>query len=369
MSNIKLMTRDLAGWFLLGTGIIYATGFLVVLFHHERYGLRGIDNVLAFKTRYIYIGLVVIVFTVIPALPAAAIYAFRTDGSQRGKWTQMGPTGALLGSLLATLFYLPLVFGKPGAFSGAPFPIIFFAVVVVTLVLAWLSRRARQRHSRLGGPIVRLLFLGVLAVGFSFVLPAMADTLTKGFVKSALFVTALAASFGASAAMFFHAPSDTADREKGYRELFGCVVLGLIYVVIIRCFAALYRYIPADAGGGDLTSSSLVTCRLTAGSSLPATLLVATSDDTVETVALVLVEATATSLFVAQPDQNGGMAEWQRDPSRMPDIYELPRDRIVLVRYSEAHRAFRTSDERGPSLEADDGTTKNVGYKPDRPPG
>jgi len=63
-------------WFLATTAFIYATGFLVVSFFHDSYGLHGLDETIL-KVKYAHVGILCLAIPVVIGTAAYALFEFR----------------------------------------------------------------------------------------------------------------------------------------------------------------------------------------------------------------------------------------------------------------------------------------------------
>ena len=135
--------------------------------------------------------------------------------------------------------------------------------------------------------------------------------------------------------------------KRGQRlwQAFGALVIGLVYFFSVIVFGyRIYHYIPAGKGGGDFTASPLIRVYPTNVSTygfsintqnqLPLTQNNNPFPDWVFEKELVVIDGTSTSIFVADPEENGGPETWRKKRNCRPIVVEIPRSAIAIIEYN-----------------------------------
>src|SRR5205085_5633056 len=98
-------------------------------------------------------------------------------------------------------------------------------------------------------------------------------------------------------------------------------VIAILYFFQIQVFGAgLYHYVPAAKGGGDLSQGRIVLrWRLSAEKALPSALLRSHSSSYLSR-KLVLIEASPSTIYVADPRTRGGPTNWRTSSQNRPSV-------------------------------------------------
>lgn len=324
------LARTVPYWFLAIIGSIYASGFLVVTTHLERYGIREVGGDV-WKSRYVHIGVLSGAF---PAMIIGTIFGLLYVYSLRlQEPSDNRPSNAILigQALLSGLsivmlelaFYGFVVFARESrqrTSEGALATLLAMMLVVwiVLSVVGWIEHRGGQLH-----PVaVRWTFVpraGVLvAVTWLFIIVFSGywDRVSEMYWYRgrplALLVSFLA-GMGYSIYRFWKLPPT---RRAASRILIICV-LGPMYYLALTGFAySIFAYIPAARNGGDYTDSPLVTISLKGGSVLAHARL---------------VEETSDSLYLA--DKSEDPCRWRIDLRARPKLRAISRAEIQMIDY------------------------------------
>lgn len=360
----------LSTWFVLGSALVYASGFLTIQFFHDSYGLRGL-NTEFFKIRYAHVG---ILFVATPLIVNVTFYAllfwrahnrnkapawdsntkFRTNLVGYLAWLRdvleepLNPFLIVAMFLVAASFYAVLIYYPPGTFDQAKYDL------VATLIVAVVGQRSSTRfHSLKKRPnpepplpwfrrnwyaLLRFFMTAALLYIFLRVFWFLKAELPTEFYGQEAWCVVLSLFFG-SVVWRLSTPVHGASlgAMKTPRRVVAGVLLGLIYYLMVSFFAyGVYHYIPAGKGGGDYTHAGLVKLDFVESSenTLPAWLFANNPDHY-----LVLVDATDVSVFLANPEQalaehhaDGiGPPVWRIGRRYRPRVLELPRTSVQQI--------------------------------------
>lgn len=334
-------------WFIPTVGLIYATGFLIIISFFDRYGLRESSGDF-FKVKYLHAG---ILYWLLPLISLAPLYGFyllrQFSKEQAGDGEDIFKAyipSALLVTNLLFVFYVFAVFAPPGSATHREFviPAMFLVTlggIILTrigtrkLVKEGLSQRAADNiviYARwflclviicgldwfaLGGEILRLLweiFWGGGMYFFLFLLTA-AFLAERTRVRSKQFTDYRA--------------------KLTLRVLGGGLILATFYLSVLVFALRIYPYIPVTKGGGDYVGApNVVLCFQGANEKLALPDLVGTTDnDCIRSKELQIIEESATSIFVADPTDAGGPRLWRT--GKKPVVYEIRRDKVGTITY------------------------------------
>lgn len=333
-------------WFIPSVGVIYATGFLIIITFFDRYGLRESSGDF-FKVKYLHAG---ILYWLIPLIIFAPLYGFYLL-RQFSKETREGEElfkayipSALLVTNLLFVFYVFAVFSPPGSVTQREFviPVMFLATlggIILSrvgtrkLVQEGLSQKVADNiilYTRwilcvviifgldwyaFGGDLLKLLWkilLGGAWVFFAFLL-MVAFVAERTRVRSKEF-----SHYGARLTL---------------KVLAGGLIIATFYLSVLAFALRVYPYIPVTKGGGDYVGApSVVLCFQGANEKLAVLDLVgATENNCIPSKQLQIIEESATSIFVADPNEAGGPQSWRT--GKKPVVYEIRRDKVGSITY------------------------------------
>ena len=106
------------------------------------------------------------------------------------------------------------------------------------------------------------------------------------------------------------------------------ILVAIFYICILSFAYSVYPYIPAERGGGSYVDSSEVVLTIQGSTTpLPQNLLESASRSKL----LVIIEESATSIYVADPHDAGGPVEWRRGAK--PGVIGIRREFVSSVEY------------------------------------
>lgn len=347
----SIIWEKIPHWFIPTVGLIYATGFLIIITFFDRFGLRESSGDF-FKVKYLHAG---ILYWLLPMISLAPLYGFylvrqfTKDRKAPGEdiFRSYIPSALLVTNLLF-VFYVFAVFAPPGSATQreAVIPMMFLvtlggiiltrvgsrklvthglaqsfadSIVVYTrwflcvVIICWLDWYA------LGGGILRLLweiFWGGGKYFFLFLLTA-AFLAERTRVRSKQFSDYRA--------------------KLTIKVLGGCLIIATCYLSVLAFALRIYPYIPVTKGGGDYVGApNVVLCFQGANEKLALPELVGTTqNDCIRSKELQIIEESATSIFVADPNEVGGPQSWRT--GKKPVVYEIRRDKVGTITYLNPH--------------------------------
>lgn len=336
---------------LAATGVIYATGFLVVLSFLDRFGLReaGADF---WKARYMHIGILCLAFPLILNGTILSLVHLILHGKfqQTTMWQRLLPVGLLVINLEIVCFILMMLSNRTpaGAIAGLG-PIRWILAVtllgvpiclLVERILEKIAGRDPQNDAELS-PLAQsfsvisrwLTFALVIALDVWYFLDYR-DTVSG--VQPALALTYIGFSIllGAMVSTFivYERRQVTEDRRRAITILFASMIGPLFYLVVLAFSYGVYQNIPSTRGGGDYTLAPKVTLRVTAtpGASAPEARYFDPSKPAV-TIPLILIEETSWAFYLADPIDAGGPPEWKQIGGRKPQIFILNKSEVLSL--------------------------------------
>ena len=358
-----------SAWAVAVTAILYGTGFLVILTFHSSYNLRGIDDTI-FKLKYTHVGLI---FIAVPFAVGVAAYTFfnyvsylwtsimdNTLGWWRRAWRcfkvffvgQIPPPEeepphpfAISGIMLVVAnFYLFLTLAPPNSYRTAR-PYLWsslIAFIVGRSILQVIRRRLkggktgnnRNRGGLITARVIIRVGIQVFQLYLLYCLLRLRGSDCHEIITHGSFYFGLSLFLGYQAYAIrkrvFGIKNDQHSRRLW--QSLGVCVIGLIYYFTIEFYGlSMYHYIPAVKGGGDYTSSPLVRVVLKdLDKNLLAKWLINAENPGGE---LVLIEATSTAVYVANPADHGGARKWRQARENRPQVQEIARASIVSIEH------------------------------------
>ena len=356
-------------WVVAVTAFLYGTGFLVILTFHSSYNLHGIDDAI-FKLRYTHVGLIFVTVPIAVGIAAYTLFNYLSylwssvkdvaNGWWKRMWTCVGlffvghlppPADepphpfAISGILLVIAnLYTFLTIAPPHSYPEAKAYLWGSLILFIAgrFVLQLIRRLLKDVYvaksvgrsclitlrviSRDGIQIVQLWCL------YHLVMLRASDCdeiLTHG-----TFYFGLSLFLGYQVYSMRKRVIDIKNNEHTTRmwQVLGVCVLGLIYYFTVAFYGlSAFHYIPAIKGGGDFTFSPLVRLVLKDDDITQYNnWLINTNNPNGE---LVLIEATSTSLYVANPTENGGPPKWRQARANRPRVQEIPRSSVVAIEH------------------------------------
>jgi hypothetical protein len=334
-------------WFIPSVGLIYATGFLINITFLDRFGLRESSGEF-FKVKYLHAG---ILFWLIPIIILAPVYGFYMiwrlgkDAVNKGQQVfKVYVPSAILVTNLLFVFYVFAVFTPPGTATRREFviPVMFIATVVGIVATRFGTGKLIEKGlSESTGVMLTVWVRWILCIGIVIGLDWYA---LDGFLRSLwdifwnggiyFFLFLLTAAFMAERVRV-RGKQYPDVRIKFALEVIGaCLIVATYYLSVIAFTVRIYPYIPVTKGGGDYVGApNVVMCFQGNNEKLAVPVLVGnTSNDCIQSKELQIIEETATSIFVADPNDAGGPEKW-RVGTNKPVVYEIRRDKVGNITF------------------------------------
>lgn len=343
-----------------GTGVVYATGFLVVLAFLDRFGIRdaGADF---WKARYMHIGILCLAFPLILNGTILSLVHLVLHGKfrQSTMWQRLLPVGLLVVNLEIMSFILIMLTNRtPGGNTIAGLSPLLWIISVTLLgmptlllierILEKVSGKvpggdsdlppAAQTFAVSGRWMLSLLVAGLdvwyfldLSTTVSGVQPALALVYIGLSILLGIMVSTVAV---------YEKRQEQEGRRKAITVLAASIIGPFFYLVVLAFSYGVFQNIPATRGGGDYTGSPrvIITFKTAQIVSTPDAKFF-DKDNPQMTVPLVLIEETAWAFYLADPHDAGGPSEWKTIGGRKPEI--------LLVNKSEVAKLH--SESRNPS--------------------
>lgn len=363
-TNKKSLVELLPSYVLAGTGIIYATGFLIVLAFLDRFGIReaGADF---WKARYIHIGILCLSFPLIlnGTILALKHLIFHGKFNQSLMWQRLLPVGLLLVNLEVACFILIMLTDRQSSGGGIAGLAPLRWIIGVTLLGIPATLGIERMIERITGKVPAtdadlsstsqtftvslrwLLTLIIVALDVWYVLD-FRGTVSGGSPVLALVYVAFSIIFGVMiyTVAAYEKRQNVESRKRAISILAGAVIGPFFYLVILSFSYGVYQNIPATRGGGDFTDSPKI--RLT----FKAQQTPSVSDtryfekgSNLCTIPLVLIEETNWALYLADPNEGGGPAEWKQIGGRKPQIFIINKSEV-----SKLHAESRNPTKHAP---------------------
>lgn len=348
-TGISLLTR-VPEWFLALAGIVYATGFLIVFTYFESFGIHE-TGAEFFKVKYVHVGILCTMFVILLGVPCLA-YRFmrlaenknKRDNRRTGGFTHLSSMVFVLNMVLT--FYGLVMFSPHGYIETRSFliPVILMATSGWLILMRILeSKQLLWADSQAGAPPKNVDMEQVANIGRWFVgiiglvildwysFRGLGHTLWQMLSGAGTFKTGgyIFLMFVLVIMFLLWRVSDRVKEipDVGVRialwAVTGCLLLAIYYLAVLSFAYRVYPYIPVDRGGGSFVDSSTVKLRFKndARNSLPSEIVRCEMNSCTESIPLVFIEATSTVVFVANPADAGGAAEWRQ--GRRPQIYAV----------------------------------------------
>ncbi len=344
-------------WFLATAGLIYATGFLVVFTFFARLGIREAGTEF-FKVKYVHVGILCLIIPTLTALSTFALsYMSRMD-SEKKHDGQAGEIHIYLPSVVLTLnliatFYIYVMFSPPGYFRtrGHLIPLIFGITLLGLAAVQQLTRKSfvvfvGRRADRIKeisatpeaiGSVLRWI-LCILVVVFldRYSFRGLGHDLWEMFTGNNTFRNGgyVFLIFVFLMLFLYWRISRRSRMLSDHRLKIALWASGLslmfatLYICILTFSYSVYSYIPAERGGGSYVESAEVVLTFQGNPDvLPVNLLESAS----KSKPLLIIEETNASIYVADPNDAGGPAEWRR--GGRPNVIGIRREVVNSVEY------------------------------------
>jgi hypothetical protein len=368
------LAKTIPYWLVAIVGLIYASGFLVVTTHLERFGIR-VEGTDVWKTRYIHIGVLAMCFPVMIVGTAfgmwylltiremecaeqekllAARFAVRClrpndlgtqqSEKQRRHLRWLFALSGFVILLMELTFYAFAMFIRRG---NSPDPAStrwkLVGMLVAGFVLLILAARIEKwgSGSRWPGILTRCCALiAVLALAGWAAGPYWSWSLIWGFLQTRGAACAMMVCFlGFIGYIVFSLKRNQAKysqaRWRAAWLITICIGGPMYYLSLVGFAHSVFAYIPAARDGGDYTVSWMVRIsrkdNAKGGNECPKWQR--------------LVEETSTALYVADgPDRQP--CEWRSKPEEIPNLHSISRDQIADIEYK--FEPLDCDPEKGP---------------------
>jgi len=348
----KSLTELLPPWILAFTGIIYAAGFLVVLVFLDRFGIREAGAEF-WKARYIHIGILCLSFPLILNGTILSIVYLVLDGAYEKSimLPRLLPIGLLLTNLEITCFFMIMFTNRSSEGSSiaglSPLGWIL-AVTLLGLPILLLVERIMEglvpkfhRREAEAKPVnqsysvitrwILTLIVACLDVWYFF---DFKDTVTGMQPSLAIAYIGFSIILGIvfSTVTIYERRQPKENRKKAISVLLSAVAGPFLYLVVLSFSYGVYQNIPSTRGGGDYTMAPKVTV------TMKVTPTITRSDmkyfstiDPKVTIPLILIEETSWALYLADPNEAGGPAEWKAIGGRKPEIAIINKSEVLKI--------------------------------------
>jgi hypothetical protein len=126
--------------------------------------------------------------------------------------------------------------------------------------------------------------------------------------------------------------------EQRIRVGFCFIMLALELFFLVFIFAGgIFHFIPTARGGGDFSRGDhvIVGLKQDAAITFPQKLIASYGTNSAVTTALVLIEATSDSIFLADPAENDGPRKWRTASIYRPHVMEIRRAETIFIEHGE----------------------------------
>lgn len=346
-------------WFVPAVGIIYATGFLIIITFLDRFSLRESSGDF-FKVKYLHAG---ILFWMLPIIVIVPLYGFyflkvtdKEDATNNREDVIEGEAGreefkayvssAVLVTNLLFVFYIIAVFAPPGFAAQRDLLVLgmylvtVIGIVSIRAITNWLKREGLSHRTgeRLAYAARWLLCIGIVIGLDTYSLKGLGETLKAvawpGGVYFFLFLLTTAL-IGERTRVRSRGITDWR-RKTILKVIASCLMIATYYLSVLAFAYLIYPFIPVTKGGGDYVgapTAQLCFQETNAKFLLPELLANSTpgENDCVKSKPVQIIEESATSVFVAFPDDAGGPGEWRR--GNKPTVFEIRRDKIGSITF------------------------------------
>ncbi len=339
---------------LMATGIIYASGFLVVLAFLDRYGIRESGAEL-WKARYVHIGILCLSFPVIlnGTILSLTHLIFNGKFDKPAMWQRIFPIALLIINIEIIFYVFIMITNKnlTGAISGIVPAFYIFLVTILGVFISLITERLIER--KIGGKsnnngtkisphgqsfAVTARWVLVLIVAGLDVWFFSDFTATNFEAKLGIIYIVFCILFGIiiSTAIIYMQRQAEIGRRRAVAIFSFSIIAPLSYILVLSFSYSVFQNIPATRGGGDYTDSPKVTVTFKekpAITSVDAKYFDVKTEKS--TIPLVLIEETSSAFYLADPKENGGATEWKQIGGRKPNIFIANKAEISRL-YSES---------------------------------
>jgi hypothetical protein len=351
--DLKAYIEPILKLLIVGVGLAYGTGYLVVLTFLNRYGIREAGGEV-WKLRYIYVGALCLacptvmlcilkgLFSGRHIIPASAPASTLRQVLARVFAPAENMPVALLIMLvnLGFVFYCIIAFAHPGLFAAKQILVnCLYAPLLATLFLRLIFGERGLWSQALNR--VRWILVLIAIVTSALILK---DIDFISMLKERIYnYLVLQALFFFFIYRFTKWPVLGSDgNERVARTVVRLMILGPLFILGIFSFAhTVYNHIPAEKGGGDFSrSSDTQVCFSDAyRMSIPVDLLLDINRQPSCTVPVKIIEETTTDIYVARSSDRGTLTEKEvpnpaalwRSGKYYPVVFEISRSAVSSI--------------------------------------
>jgi hypothetical protein len=328
----ELIIENVAEWFVALAGLVYATGFLVVLTFSDYIGAREATTDF-FRAKFLHVGLLCLALPVIIVGVWYGVAVLRQPGMMPAGRKLYGSSVILTFNLLFTL-YTFLMFAPPGYMRNEPHLVLYvFGVTFLGLIaIDAASRLIREEHLQKYQIATRWGLCAVVVLGLDYycfrgLAQRLSEVLWPRGINFLLFVASIA---GIVYRLKMRSEQYSDSRAKLALWVLAWCIIGPLYFLTVLSFAyAIYPNIPASRGGGDFTDAPTIVLHYSdeATNRIPSDIIQNGNSQPV-----VLIEEAEHWIIVADPQDAGGPTLWRRNEGR-PQVFSVSRDDVVSVVY------------------------------------
>lgn len=348
-------------WFIIVSGYLYGTGFLIVFTYYSRLGLKDLSPF--FKLKYIYVGIIYSLLVIICTLPFLVYHYMKinlkkADNYEERKesikiYLRSSKFALAILFLWSIIFYIFAFFAPHGLLGEHPLLIFLhiFPIIGLTLVrfclrgLVKIKFISEDKIDEYEYPCRIYLFLGLVILFIADILYGFPQLFKNIFSMIILdyyiprginfFLVILIFSFYLYRIYRYYETYEEQWRKKSILAT-GICFLFINYIFSILTFAIfIYPYIPVEKGGSDFTysPSTYIILKAESAQCFPE-LIDSTHPSQIILKKLKVIEQTLEYIYVADEKDRGGPQEWRKMmPKTMPNIIAINSKDVLQVKY------------------------------------
>ena len=343
--------------------LVYASGFLVTLAFHDRYGIRETATEL-WRARHIHIGILALVFPVILNGTVFSSWYISCHPRRDLTLSQMRqrtlPTLLLLMNLEIICYWLITLTrgGQPNSPAVGLTPmqwilaVIVFGMLLILLIeritVAFVNNFVKEDKQQITiayphkiQVVLRwLLVVAALALDTWFVLD-FRGKLTGISLWIIAFYISVGLLFGLLAGVLSSYAKRQVDpgNKSALWAIGACLLSPLFYLMLLSYAYGVLPFIPAARGGGDYTVSPKAIIQLKPSATAANGMPFVSNNDKTRTRPLIVIEESSKGIYAADPSDAGGPEEWRVLGGRKPQLVLFSYDIISTIEF-EARSAI-----------------------------
>ena len=310
-------------WFLPIVGFIYASGFLIVFTFLKSYGIADMDFV---QAKYIHVGSFFLIACIAVILPLGWLrYLSFTKGYPHTTIPTILGATAMLFVVFAVGAFTPVGFYRDHWLTMI-LNLLLPAIQLFTGVIA--DRLAKEGKARIVILAIQwvLFLLQLYVVWVTFRVLDNFWEMCRREPVSAVFVVLMILILGYGSRLRYRL-SQAETRGQEFNLIFsnGSIIGLFIYLAIWSFARSIYPYIPASRGGGSFAGEEVIQLTFKPDFRNYVPTQVETANEQKH---LIVLEESATAVFVADVTAAGGPKNW-RDTK--PPVYEIRLDTVTTI--------------------------------------